>query len=49
MPIYGLRGDLPVRFAPNGGAVPGDRIVAILTPAKHHHLSDPVARSDRLR
>jgi GTP diphosphokinase / guanosine-3',5'-bis(diphosphate) 3'-diphosphatase len=35
MPIYGLRGDLPVRFAPNGGAVPGDRIVAILTPGEH--------------
>ena len=34
MPIYGLRGDLPVRFAPNGGAVPGDRIVAILTPGE---------------
>jgi GTP pyrophosphokinase len=34
-PIYGLRGDLPVRFAPNGGAVPGDRIVAILTPGEH--------------
>ena len=29
-----LRGDLPVRFAPNGGAVPGDRIVGILTPGE---------------
>ncbi len=27
-------GDLPVRFAPNGGAVPGDRIVGILTPGE---------------
>ncbi len=34
LPIHGLSGDLPVRFAPNGGAVPGDRIVAILTPGK---------------
>ncbi len=34
LPIHGLRGDLPVRFAPNGGAVPGDRIVAILTPGE---------------
>jgi (p)ppGpp synthase/HD superfamily hydrolase len=25
---------LPVRFAPNGGAVPGDRIVGILTPGE---------------
>jgi GTP diphosphokinase / guanosine-3',5'-bis(diphosphate) 3'-diphosphatase len=32
IPIRGLSGDLPVRFAPNGGAVPGDRIVGILTP-----------------
>ena len=28
----GLSPDLPVRFAPNGGAVPGDRIVGIFTP-----------------
>ena len=27
-------GDLPVRFAPNGGAVPGDRIVGIMTPGE---------------
>lgn len=27
-----LAGNLQVRFAPNGGAVPGDRIVGILTP-----------------
>ncbi|MBO6756044.1 MAG: bifunctional (p)ppGpp synthetase/guanosine-3',5'-bis(diphosphate) 3'-pyrophosphohydrolase [Roseibium sp.] len=32
LPIRGLSGDVPVRFAPNGGAVPGDRIVGILTP-----------------
>ena len=31
IPIRGLDGDLPVQFAPNGGAVPGDRIVGILT------------------
>jgi guanosine-3',5'-bis(diphosphate) 3'-pyrophosphohydrolase len=30
-----IGGDLPVRFAPNGGgAVPGDRIVGILTPGE---------------
>jgi GTP pyrophosphokinase len=34
LPIRGLRGDLPVTFAPNGGAVPGDRIVGIMTPGK---------------
>ncbi len=34
IPIRGLRGDLPVRFAPQGGAVPGDRIVGILTPGE---------------
>jgi (p)ppGpp synthase/HD superfamily hydrolase len=31
IPIRGINGDLPVRFAPDGGAVPGDRIVGILT------------------
>jgi GTP diphosphokinase / guanosine-3',5'-bis(diphosphate) 3'-diphosphatase len=31
IPIRGIEGDLPIRFAPNGGAVPGDRIVGILT------------------
>jgi GTP diphosphokinase / guanosine-3',5'-bis(diphosphate) 3'-diphosphatase len=33
IPIRGLGGDLPVRFADNG-AVPGDRIVGILTPGQ---------------
>ncbi|MCJ2037251.1 RelA/SpoT family protein [Methylobacterium sp. J-068] len=32
IPIRGLDSDLLVSFAPNGGAVPGDRIVGILTP-----------------
>jgi guanosine-3',5'-bis(diphosphate) 3'-pyrophosphohydrolase len=32
LPIRGLSGDIPVGFAPDGGAVPGDRIVGILTP-----------------
>jgi guanosine-3',5'-bis(diphosphate) 3'-pyrophosphohydrolase len=32
IPIRGVTGDLPVSFAPNGGAVPGDRIVGIMTP-----------------
>ncbi|MCV3210387.1 bifunctional (p)ppGpp synthetase/guanosine-3',5'-bis(diphosphate) 3'-pyrophosphohydrolase [Mesorhizobium sp. YC-39] len=31
IPIRGVRGDLPVRFAPEG-AVPGDRIVGIIQP-----------------
>ncbi|MFZ4532760.1 MAG: RelA/SpoT family protein [Alsobacter sp.] len=34
IPIRGLNGDLPVRFAPDGGAVPGDRIVGILKPGE---------------
>ncbi|MDI3471707.1 MAG: GTP diphosphokinase / guanosine-3',5'-bis(diphosphate) 3'-diphosphatase [Pseudolabrys sp.] len=34
IPIRGINSELPVRFAPNGGAVPGDRIVGILTPGK---------------
>ena len=32
MATDGLTPDLPIRFAPNGGAVPGDRAVAILDP-----------------
>jgi guanosine-3',5'-bis(diphosphate) 3'-pyrophosphohydrolase len=31
IPIRGINTDLPVRFSPNGGAVPGDRIVGIMT------------------
>ena len=31
IPIRGIESDLPVKFAPNGGAVPGDRIIGILT------------------
>jgi GTP diphosphokinase / guanosine-3',5'-bis(diphosphate) 3'-diphosphatase len=34
IPIHGSNGDMRVRFAPNGGAVPGDRIVGILTPGE---------------
>lgn len=34
IPIRGINRELPVRFAPNGGAVPGDRIVGILTPGE---------------
>ncbi len=34
IPIRGINGDLPVSFAPNGGAVPGDRIVGILSPGE---------------
>jgi GTP pyrophosphokinase len=32
--IGGVDSDLPVKFAPNGGAVPGDRIVGIVTPGE---------------
>jgi len=34
IPIRGLNADLPVRFAPQSGAVPGDRIVGIITPGE---------------
>jgi GTP pyrophosphokinase len=34
IPIRGLSDNLTVRFAPEGGAVPGDRIVGILTPGE---------------
>jgi len=34
IPIRGINNDLPVRFAPNGGAVPGDRIVGIMAPGE---------------
>ena len=46
----GLHPDLPVEFAKNGGAVPGDRIVGILDARRvDHALSDPVARPHELR
>jgi guanosine-3',5'-bis(diphosphate) 3'-pyrophosphohydrolase len=34
IPIRGISGELPVQFAPESGAVPGDRIVGILTPGE---------------
>jgi RelA/SpoT family (p)ppGpp synthetase len=34
IPIRGINTDLPVSFAPDGGAVPGDRIVGIMTPGE---------------
>src|SRR5260370_39356365 len=34
IPIRGITGELPVRFAPEGAAVPGDRIVGIMTPGE---------------
>ncbi|MBV9077725.1 MAG: bifunctional (p)ppGpp synthetase/guanosine-3',5'-bis(diphosphate) 3'-pyrophosphohydrolase, partial [Methylobacteriaceae bacterium] len=34
IPIRGLDSEVPVRFSPDGGAVPGDRIVGILTPGQ---------------
>jgi GTP diphosphokinase / guanosine-3',5'-bis(diphosphate) 3'-diphosphatase len=34
IPIRGVSSDLPVRFAPEGGAVPGDRIVGIMSPGE---------------
>src|SRR5918994_1577341 len=34
IPIRGLNGDVPIRFSSKGGAIPGDRIVGILTPGE---------------
>jgi guanosine-3',5'-bis(diphosphate) 3'-pyrophosphohydrolase len=34
IPIRGLDAEIPVRFATDGGALPGDRIVGILTPGE---------------
>jgi RelA/SpoT family (p)ppGpp synthetase len=34
IPVRGINSDLAVKFAPNGGAVPGDRIVGIVTPGE---------------
>jgi RelA/SpoT family (p)ppGpp synthetase len=34
IPIRGINTDLAVHFAPKGGAVPGDRIVGIMTPGE---------------
>jgi GTP pyrophosphokinase len=34
LPLRGLDADTPVRFAPKGGAVPGERIVGIRTPGE---------------
>jgi RelA/SpoT family (p)ppGpp synthetase len=34
IPIRGINFDLPVHFAADGGAVPGDRIVGIMTPGE---------------
>ena len=34
IPIRGIQGNLPVRFATSDGAVPGDKIVGILEPGK---------------
>jgi guanosine-3',5'-bis(diphosphate) 3'-pyrophosphohydrolase len=34
IPVRGINSDLPIQFAPNGGAVPGDRIVGIVTPGQ---------------
>jgi GTP pyrophosphokinase len=34
IPIGGIHSGLPIKFAPNGGAVPGDRIIGIVTPGE---------------
>jgi len=34
LPLRGVDWDMPVRFAPKGGAVPGERIVGIRTPGE---------------
>src|SRR4030095_7276063 len=46
IPIRGVSGELPVRFAPNGGAVPGDRIVGIMTPGEAITIY-PIESSER--
>ena len=50
IPIRGINTDLPVRFAPNGGAVPGDRIVGIMTPGEAITIYPiQVSRSEGIR
>ncbi|MGD9739591.1 MAG: bifunctional (p)ppGpp synthetase/guanosine-3',5'-bis(diphosphate) 3'-pyrophosphohydrolase [Bauldia sp.] len=34
LPIRGIEGDVAIHYAPEGGAVPGDRIIGILTPGE---------------
>ena len=34
IPISGIEGDVAIRYAPESGAVPGDRIVGIMTPGE---------------
>ena len=34
IPVRGLEAGMPVQFAPQSGAVPGDRIIGILTPGQ---------------
>ena len=34
IPIRRATGDLPIKFAPKGGALPGERIVGIMTPGE---------------
>src|ERR1700753_3277776 len=34
IPIRGINSDLPIKFVPSGGAVPGDRIVGIVSPGE---------------
>ena len=43
--IRGLNRDLPIRFAPETGAVPGERIVGILTPGEGITIYPIFARS----
>jgi GTP diphosphokinase / guanosine-3',5'-bis(diphosphate) 3'-diphosphatase len=43
--VRGLNHDLPIRFAPETGAVPGERIVGILTPGEGITIYPIFARS----
>jgi GTP diphosphokinase / guanosine-3',5'-bis(diphosphate) 3'-diphosphatase len=43
--VRGLNRDLPIRFAPETGAVPGERIVGILTPGQGITIYPIFARS----
>jgi len=50
--VRGINSDLPVKFAPNGGAVPGDRIIGIVSPGEGitiYPIQSPAAKGFRRR
>ncbi len=48
-PVRGIDPDTSVRFAPKGGAVPGERIIGIRGPEGITDLSDPFAGARRFQ